>query len=143
MSSQLRCTKRGRLGLSHGKAAAKRRVHLLLRAPHHAGAELALLALVQFFVPREGRAKFSTAGDPELREDGRGTGVSRSCGARGKAAGRSLGSFTLTATGQPSRTYTSITQARQDGNDARAWGGMHYPSTVVISDAEGEAIANS
>jgi hypothetical protein len=52
-------------------------------------------------------------------------------------------SFTLTATGQPSRTYTSITQARQDGNDARAWGGMHYPSTVVISDAEGEAIANS
>ena len=69
MSSRLRCTKRGRLGLSHGKAAAKRRVHLLLRAPHHAGAELALLALVQFFVPREGRAKFSAAGDPELRED--------------------------------------------------------------------------
>jgi hypothetical protein len=51
-------------------------------------------------------------------------------------------SFTLTATGQPSRTYTSITQARQDGNDARVWGGMHYPSTVTISDAEGEAIAN-
>jgi hypothetical protein len=51
-------------------------------------------------------------------------------------------SFTLTATGQPSRTYTSITQARQDGNDARVWGGMHYPSTIAISDAEGEAIAN-
>jgi len=51
-------------------------------------------------------------------------------------------SFTLTATGQPSRTYTSITGARQDGNDARVWGGMHYPSTVAISDAEGEAIAN-
>jgi membrane-associated phospholipid phosphatase len=50
--------------------------------------------------------------------------------------------FTLTATGLPSRTYTSITKARQDGNDARVWGGMHYPSTVAISDAEGEAIAN-
>jgi hypothetical protein len=50
--------------------------------------------------------------------------------------------FTLTATGLPSRTYTSITEARQDGNDARVWGGMHYPSTVAISDAEGEAIAD-
>jgi hypothetical protein len=50
--------------------------------------------------------------------------------------------FTLTATGQPSRTYTSITQARRDGNDARVWGGMHFPSTIVVSDAEGEAIAN-
>jgi hypothetical protein len=50
--------------------------------------------------------------------------------------------FTLTATGQPSRTYRSITQARQDGNDARVWGGMHYPSTIAISDTEGEAIAN-
>ncbi len=50
--------------------------------------------------------------------------------------------FTLTTIGQPSRTYTSITQARSDGNNARVWGGMHYPSTVAISDAEGEAIAN-
>ena len=50
--------------------------------------------------------------------------------------------FTLTTTGQPSRTYTSITQARSDGNNARVWGGMHYPSTVEISDAVGEAIAN-
>jgi hypothetical protein len=50
--------------------------------------------------------------------------------------------FTLTATGQPSRTYSSVTQARQDGNEARVWGGMHYPSTIAISDAEGEAIAN-
>jgi hypothetical protein len=50
--------------------------------------------------------------------------------------------FTLTATGLPSRTYTSITQARRDGNDARVWGGMHYPSTIAISDAEGEAIAD-
>jgi hypothetical protein len=50
--------------------------------------------------------------------------------------------FTLTAGPLPSRTYASITQARQDGNDARVWGGMHYPSTVAISDAEGEAIAN-
>jgi hypothetical protein len=50
--------------------------------------------------------------------------------------------FTLTATGQPSRTYSSITQARLDGNDARVWGGMHYPSTIAISDAEGAAIAD-
>jgi hypothetical protein len=50
--------------------------------------------------------------------------------------------FTLTTIGQPSRTYTSITQARSDGNNGRVWGGMHYPSTVSISDAEGEAIAN-
>jgi hypothetical protein len=50
--------------------------------------------------------------------------------------------FTLITTGQPSRTYTSIARARSDGNNARVWGGMHYPSTVAISDAEGEAIAN-
>jgi len=50
-------------------------------------------------------------------------------------------SFTLT-TGQTSRTYTTIAQARSDGNNARVWGGMHYPSTVAISDAEGEAIVN-
>ncbi len=49
-------------------------------------------------------------------------------------------SFTLT-TGATSRTYDSITAARQDGNNARVWGGMHYPSTVTISDATGEAIA--
>ena len=49
--------------------------------------------------------------------------------------------FTLTTAGQPSRTYTSIAQARSDGNNARVWGGMHYPSTVDISDAMGEAIA--
>jgi hypothetical protein len=49
--------------------------------------------------------------------------------------------FTLTTAGQPSRTYTSIAQARSDGNNGRVWGGMHYPSTVAISDAEGEAIA--
>ena len=49
--------------------------------------------------------------------------------------------FTLTTAGQPNRTYTSITQARSDGNNARVWGGMHYPSTVDISDAMGEAIA--
>jgi hypothetical protein len=49
--------------------------------------------------------------------------------------------FTLTTAGQPSRTYASIAQARSDGNNARVWGGMHYPSTVAISDAEGEAIA--
>jgi len=49
--------------------------------------------------------------------------------------------FTLT-TGAASGTYTSIAQARSDGNNARVWGGMHYPSTVIISDAMGEAIAN-
>jgi hypothetical protein len=49
--------------------------------------------------------------------------------------------FTLT-TGPTSLEYTSISQARSDGNNARVWGGMHYPSTVVISDNVGEAIAN-
>jgi membrane-associated phospholipid phosphatase len=49
--------------------------------------------------------------------------------------------FALTTTGLSSRTYTSITQARRDGNNARVWGGMHYPSTVAISDSVGEAIA--
>jgi hypothetical protein len=50
--------------------------------------------------------------------------------------------FTLTTAAQPSRTYTDIAQARSDGDNARIWGGMHYPSTVAISDALGEAIAN-
>jgi hypothetical protein len=49
--------------------------------------------------------------------------------------------FILTTMGQPSRTYTSISQARADGNNARVWGGMHYPSTVAISDKVGETIA--
>ena len=53
-----------------------------------------------------------------------------------------LQTFTLTTTGQSDRTYTSIAQARADGNNARVWGGMHYPSTVAISDAVGEAIAH-
>lgn len=42
----------------------------------------------------------------------------------------------------PNQTYTSISQARADGNNARVWGGMHYPSTVAISDQLGEAVAN-
>jgi hypothetical protein len=50
--------------------------------------------------------------------------------------------FTLTTFGQPSQTYTSISQARADGNNARIWGGMHFPSTVAISDGVGEAAAN-
>jgi hypothetical protein len=50
--------------------------------------------------------------------------------------------FMLTTTGQQSRRYTSISQARSDGNSARVWGGMHYPSTVDASDAEGAAIAD-
>jgi membrane-associated phospholipid phosphatase len=49
--------------------------------------------------------------------------------------------FTLKTNGQPDRTYASVMQAREDGNNARVWGGMHYPSTVRISDAVGEAIA--
>ena len=49
--------------------------------------------------------------------------------------------FTVTTAGQPNRIYTNISRARQDGNDARIWGGMHYPSTVVVSDREGEDIA--
>lgn len=49
--------------------------------------------------------------------------------------------FKLTTPGQPDRTYTSIRRARVDGNNARVWGGMHYPSTVAISDAVGRAIA--
>jgi membrane-associated phospholipid phosphatase len=48
--------------------------------------------------------------------------------------------FVLT-TGQTSRTYSSIARARLDGNNGRVWGGMHFPSTVAISDVEGEAIA--
>jgi hypothetical protein len=53
--------------------------------------------------------------------------------------------FTLTtrlAGVDVSRTYTSISQARTDGNNARVWGGMHYPSTVAVSDTLGEAVAN-
>jgi hypothetical protein len=50
--------------------------------------------------------------------------------------------FTLTTAGQPARTYRNIVQARSDGNNARVWGGMHYPSTVQISDAVGQSIAN-
>ncbi len=50
--------------------------------------------------------------------------------------------FTMTTPGLPSRTYTSIAHARSDGNNARVWGGMHYPSTVQISDAVGTKIAN-
>jgi len=50
--------------------------------------------------------------------------------------------FTLTTPGQPDRTYRSIALARADGNRARVRGGMHYPSTVEISDAMGEAIAD-
>jgi membrane-associated phospholipid phosphatase len=49
--------------------------------------------------------------------------------------------FTLTTVGQPPRTYSSIRQARSDGNNARVWGGMHYPSTIAISSEVGSAIA--
>ena len=50
--------------------------------------------------------------------------------------------FTLTTPGLPSQTYIGIARARADGNNARIWGGMHYPSTVAISDTVGEAIAD-
>lgn len=49
--------------------------------------------------------------------------------------------FTLTTAGQTSRAYRSISDARADGNLARVWGGMHYPSTIEISDGVGQAIA--
>lgn len=49
--------------------------------------------------------------------------------------------FTLTTNGQPARTYSSIAQAHADGNNARVWGGMHFPSTVAASDAEGATVA--
>jgi membrane-associated phospholipid phosphatase len=49
--------------------------------------------------------------------------------------------FTLTTSGQPNRTYSSIAEAWADGNNARVWGGMHYPSTIAISDALGQTIA--
>jgi hypothetical protein len=42
----------------------------------------------------------------------------------------------------PARAYSSISQARSDGNNARIWGGMHYPSTVVVSNQLGENVAN-
>jgi hypothetical protein len=48
--------------------------------------------------------------------------------------------FRLT-TGSTSRTYTSISAARSDGNEARVWGGMHYPSTIAVSDGVGETVA--
>jgi hypothetical protein len=50
--------------------------------------------------------------------------------------------FTVTTAGQLARTYTSIPDARSDGDNARVWGGLHYPSTVEISDGVGERIAN-
>jgi hypothetical protein len=50
------------------------------------------------------------------------------------------GSFLLT-TGSTSFTYDSVTKAREDGNNARIWGGMHYPSSVAVSDAMGASIA--
>jgi hypothetical protein len=49
--------------------------------------------------------------------------------------------FKLKTPGLPDRTYTRITRARTDGNNARVWGGMHYPSSVAISDSVGRAIA--
>jgi hypothetical protein len=70
-------------------------------------------------------------------------------GLNGAAAAVLLGHFadaqrfvltTGSSTNMSVRTYDSISRARQDGNDARVWGGMHYPSTVAVSDAVGEAV---
>jgi membrane-associated phospholipid phosphatase len=55
---------------------------------------------------------------------------------------RDAQTFTLTTPGQPNRTYSSISLARADGNNARVWGGMHYPSTVKVSDTLGKTIAH-
>jgi hypothetical protein len=49
--------------------------------------------------------------------------------------------FTLT-TGQSESHIYQHRAGAGDGNNARVWGGMHYPSTVAVSDAVGEAIAN-
>ena len=49
--------------------------------------------------------------------------------------------FTLTTAGRRART-SKVSDARSDGNNGRVWGGMHYPSTVAISDAMGETIAH-
>jgi hypothetical protein len=49
--------------------------------------------------------------------------------------------FTLTTPNLPDRTYMSLSRAREDADSARVWGGLHYPSTVAISDAEGAEIA--
>jgi hypothetical protein len=48
--------------------------------------------------------------------------------------------FRLT-TGPNFRDYSSISQAQSDGNRARVWGGMHFPSTVDISDEVGAQVA--
>ena len=53
--------------------------------------------------------------------------------------GDASGEFVLT-TGSASYTYNSLTQAREDANNARIWGGMHYPTTVAVSDAMGASI---
>jgi hypothetical protein len=41
----------------------------------------------------------------------------------------------------PSRSFTSIAQAEQEGNDARVFGGLHYRSSVNVADSEGRTIA--
>lgn len=41
----------------------------------------------------------------------------------------------------PTRSFASIAQAEQEGNDARIFDGMHYGSSVNVADSEGRAIA--
>ena len=41
----------------------------------------------------------------------------------------------------PTRSFTSIAQAEQEGNDARIFGGLHYRSSVDVADNEGRTIA--
>ena len=57
-------------------------------------------------------------------------GAERRCGDRTLSRLADDQTFTLTTAGLPSQTYTAVSQARSDGNNARIWGGMHYPSTV-------------
>jgi hypothetical protein len=41
----------------------------------------------------------------------------------------------------PTRSFTGIVQAEQEGNDARVFGGLHYRSSVNVADTEGRTIA--
>lgn len=48
----------------------------------------------------------------------------------------------LRVTRRPAEPHLhELLPARSDGNNGRVWGGMHYPSTVEISDRVGQAIA--
>jgi hypothetical protein len=50
--------------------------------------------------------------------------------------------FTLTQPNLPSRSFASISQAEQEGVDARVFGGMHWRSSCTVSNLEGHAVAD-